>query len=165
MPRAQAPDNPLLAELQAVHAMLRRDLATCRKLAAAAASGAPPAQLRSGLKQLRTKGPLFQLRANCVQHCHAVRAHHEGEDAGLFASVRRAAPNLRAAVDELQADHRAVSDLLDQVEGAARGLENSAATRARLVDALTALSTRLLAHLDLEERVLGPALRTMKTSR
>jgi hypothetical protein len=165
MHRAQAPDNPLLAELRAVHGMLRRDLASCRKLAAAAASGAPPAQLRAGLNQLRTKGPLFQLRANCVQHCHAVRAHHEGEDAGLFPSVRRAAPNLRGAIAQLQADHRVVSDLLDQVEGAARGLENSAASRARLVDALTALSTRLLAHLDEEEKVLGPTLRTMRSSR
>jgi hypothetical protein len=161
----QSPGNPLLAELKSVHGMLRRDLAECRKLAAAAASGANPAQLRAGLNQLRSKGPLFQLRANCVQHCHTVRAHHESEDAGLFQTVRRAVPDLRATVDQLQAEHRAVSDLLDQVEGAARGLENNLATRIRLADALNELSVRLLAHLDFEEKVLGPALRTMQAGR
>jgi hypothetical protein len=165
MKRAQASNNPLLAELKAIHDMLRRDLATCRRLATAAAHGAPPAQVRAGLNQVRSKGPLFQLRANCVQHCHAVRSHHEGEDAGLFQSVRRSAPDLRAAVDQLQAEHQVVSDLLDQVEGAARALENSLASRTRLADALTTLSARLLAHLDFEEKVLGPALLTMKPGR
>jgi hypothetical protein len=156
------PHNPLLAELKAVHAMLRRDLAACRQLAAAAVNGAPAAQLRSGIRQLKTRGPLFQLRANCLRHCHLVHAHHEGEDAGLFPSVRRAAPQLRATIDQLRADHRAISDLLDQVEGIARTLENSGDARARLVDALTTLSSRLLVHLDVEEKALAPALLAMK---
>jgi hypothetical protein len=62
-----------------------------------------------------------------VQH----RRSPEGErkDADLFRSVRRSAPDYRAIVDQLQAEHQVVSDLLDQVEGAAaRGLENSLAT-------------------------------------
>jgi hypothetical protein len=158
----RASDNPLLAELKAVHGMLRRDLAACRKLAAAAAGGAPIAQLRSGIRQLQTRGPLFQLKANCLRHCHTVHAHHEGEDAGLFPLVRRAAPQLRSTIDKLRADHRVVSDLLDQVEGVARTLENSGDSRARLVDALNALSTHLLAHLDFEEKALGPVLLTMR---
>jgi hypothetical protein len=165
MERAQASNNPLLAELKSVHDMLRRDLAMCRKLAVAAANGATPAQVRAGLDQVRSKGPLFQLRANCVQHCHAVRSHHEGEDAGLFRSVRRSSPDLRTTVDQLQAEHQVVSDLLDQVEGAARGLENSPASRIRLADALNTLSVRLLAHLDFEEKVLGPALLAMNSGR
>jgi hemerythrin-like domain-containing protein len=114
--------------------------------------------VRAGLIQVRSNGPLFRLRANCVQRCHAVRSHHEGEDAGLFQTVRRSAPDLRATVDQLQAEHRVVSDLLDQVEGAARGLENSLGSRTRLADALHTLSVRLLAHLDFEEKVLVPAL-------
>jgi len=163
MRRAQASNNPLPAELKAVHAILRRDLATFRKLAAAAADGA--AQVRAGLNQVRSKGPLFQLRAYCVQHCHAVRSHHEGEDAGLFQSVRRSAPDLQTTVDQQQAEHRVVSDLLDQVEGAARGLENSLPPRTRLADALNTLSVRLLDHLDFEEKVLRPALLPMKPGR
>jgi hypothetical protein len=162
MKRAQAPHNPLLAELKAVHAMLRRDLAACRQLAIAAANGAPTAQIRSGIKQLQTRGPLFQLRSNCIRHCHTVHAHHEGEDTGLFPTIRRAAPHMRATIDRLQADHRVVSDLLDQVEGVARNLQNTGDSRARLVDALTTLSTHLLAHLDFEEKALAPILLTMK---
>jgi hemerythrin-like domain-containing protein len=57
-----------------------------------------------------------------VQHCHAVRSHHEGEDAGLFPSLRRSAPDMRTTVDQLQAEHQVVSDLLDPVDGTARGL-------------------------------------------
>lgn len=156
------PNNSLLAELKALHGLLRRDLAACRQLAVAAAGGAPAGQLRSGIKQLQTKGPLFQLKANCVRHCHAVHAHHEHEDSGLFPAIRRSNPDLRSTLDQLQADHRAVSDLLDQVEGVARSLQNTGDSRARLVEALTALSTRLLAHLEFEEKALGPVLLTMK---
>lgn len=162
MNRAQGPGNPVLAELKAVHAMLRRDLAACRRLAAAAASGAPTARIRSGVKSLKTRGPLFELRATCLHHCHLVHAHHEGEDTGLFRSIRRAAPDLRATMDKLQADHRVVADLLDRVEGAARNLQNTGDSRAQLVEALNVLSTELLAHLDFEEKALGPVLRTMK---
>jgi Hemerythrin HHE cation binding domain len=165
MKRAQPPSNPLLAELKAVHATLRRDLTACRQLAAAAANGAPAAQLRSGVKQLKTRGPLFQLRANCIHHCHLVHAHHEGEDSGLFPTVRRAAPHLAGTIDKLRADHRVVSDLLDQVEGIARTVENTGPSRARLVDALQALSTTLLAHLDFEEKALGPVLATLSARR
>jgi hypothetical protein len=151
----------LLAELKAAHAMLRRDLATCRQLAVAAANGTPTAQIRSGIKQLQTRGPLFQLRTNCLRHCHLVHAHHEGEDTGLFPTIRRAAPQMRATIDRLQADHRVVSDLLDQVDGLARNLQPTGDSRTRLVDALTTLSTHLLAHLDFEEKALGPILLTM----
>jgi hypothetical protein len=154
--------NPLLAELKAVHGMLRRDLAACRQLALAAANGAPTAKISAGVKRLQTRRPLFQLKANCVQHCHTVHAHHEGEDTGLFPSIRRAAPHMAPTLDKLRADHRVVSDLLDQVEGVARSLENTGGSRARLVDALTALSTTLLAHLDFEEKALAPVLLTMK---
>jgi hypothetical protein len=44
-------------------------------------------------------------------------------------------------------------------------LENSLASRTRLADALNILSARLLAHLDFEEKVLGPALLAMKPGR
>ena len=141
-----------------MHGQLRRDLAACRQLAAAAANGAPAAQLRSGVSQLKTRGPLFQLKANCLSHCPRVHAHHEGEDSSLFPTIRRTAPRLGATIDRLKADHRVVSDLLDQVEGIARSLENTGDSRARLVEALGALSTTLLAHLDFEEKALGPVL-------
>jgi hypothetical protein len=153
-------DNPLLAELRWVHGMLRRDLGTIRELAAAAAGGAPAADLRDGLARLQARGPLFQLRVNCLRYCALVHAHHHGEGIMLFPAVRRAAPELGPVVDRLEADHRVVSDLLDEVSATAHELagDDDPALRARLVDALRALSDTLLEHLDLEETSLGPVL-------
>lgn len=155
----------LLAELQWVHAHLRADLATCQALAAAAADGAPAAVLRDGVRQLQTGGPLFQLRVNCLQYCALVHGHHGLEDAQLFPVVLRHAPALAAAVDRLEADHRVISDLLDQVEGSVRTLaDHDPGGRKRLVDALAALSTDLLEHLRFEEESIGPLLDTWTRS-
>ena len=154
------PSNPLLEELQWVHAMLRRDLRTCQQLADAALNGGPAGEIRAELGQLRARGPLFQLRVNCLRYCSFVHAHHGGEDVMLFPAVRRAAPELAAVVDRLEADHRAVSALLDEVEAAARVLDDDVAVRTRLADALTTLSAQLLEHLDLEEKTLAPVLQT-----
>ena len=154
--------NPLLRELRWVHDMLRRDLRSCRELADAASAGAPAAHLRDDLERLASRSPLFQLKVNCLRYCQLVHAHHGAEDVALFPAVRRSAPDLGAVVDRLEADHRVVSDLLDEVEAAARQLDgaNSAHARTRLVDALTTLSSHLLDHLDREEEALAPVLLT-----
>jgi hypothetical protein len=154
--------NPLLAELRRVHDMLRRDLRTCGALADAAMAGAPTDQLRDELGRLASRSPLFQLKVNCLRYCQLVHAHHGGEDVVLFPAVRRSAPHLSAVVDRLEADHRVVSDLLDEVEAAAHQLDAaaSAAARTRLVGALNGLSAHLLDHLDREEEALAPVLLT-----
>ncbi|MEV0459386.1 hemerythrin domain-containing protein [Catellatospora methionotrophica] len=163
MTRPQVDDNPLLAELRWVHNMLRRDLAAVRRLADEAAGGAPARDLQQGLRKLQSNGPLFQLKINCLSYCQFVHHHHQAEDAMMFPAVRRAAPHLRATVDRLEADHRVVSDLLDQVEGAARALGgDDAEIRAKLVVALRTLSDKLLEHLEFEEGALGPVLKTWK---
>jgi iron-sulfur cluster repair protein YtfE (RIC family) len=153
--------SPLLRELERVHDMLRRDLRTCRDLADAAMTGVPAVHLRDTLGQLASRGPLFQLKVNCLRYCELVHAHHGGEDESLFPAVRASAPHLGAVVDRLEADHRLVSDLLDQVEFAAAQLDDVEAitSRKRLADALTALSRHLLEHLDVEEEALAPVLR------
>ncbi|MCW6006032.1 hemerythrin domain-containing protein [Micromonospora sp. CPCC 205371] len=78
----------------------------------------------------------------------------------LFPAVRRAAPHLAATIDQLEADHRAVSDLLDRIEATAHDLGNDDAARGRLVEALETLTTHLHDHLAFEERSLAPVLRT-----
>ncbi|NYI98984.1 hypothetical protein HNR12_005261 [Streptomonospora nanhaiensis] len=162
MSESQTAPNPLLDELKWVHGMLRRDLAACRRLAADAARGAPAGEIREGLSRLRSQGPLFQLRTNCLAFCRFVHHHHGLEDAAVFPRVRRTAPHLAAAVDRLEADHRVVSDLLDEVEAAAGDLTGDAAAqaRARLAAALDTLADHLLEHLDYEEDVLGPVFLT-----
>jgi hypothetical protein len=154
--------NPLLRELQRVHDTLRRDLRTCRDLADAALAGAATGHMRDTLDRLGARSPLFQLKVNCLRYCEFVHAHHGAEDASLFPAVRRSAPHLGAVIDRLEADHRLVSGLLDEIEEAAGTLDDvgSTAARQRLADALAALSRHLLEHLDVEENALAPVFLT-----
>ena len=155
--------NALIQELERVHDMLRHDLRACQDLADAARSGAPATELRGAVDQLARRSPHLRLGVDCVRFCGLVHAHHGGEDRTLFPVVRRDAPHLAPVVDRLEADHRVVSHLLDQIEAAVDRLAEPAdadATR-DVVDALDALSDHLLAHLTLEEKVLRPFLLSM----
>lgn len=160
MTEAWAVDSGLLTELRWVHDMIRRDLATCRELAASADAGLPAPQIRSRVEALRTRGPLFQLRLNCLRHCQLVHAHHNGESAMLFPAIRSAAPELSAAVERLESDHRKVSVLLDEVQAAAVALADPPDPQSRrsLAAALRDLSDLLLEHLSFEEEALAPVL-------
>lgn len=160
MPSTRDVTNPLVLELQRVHDLLRRDLRTCQDLAAAALTGASPADLRSAVGQLAARSPHLRLGVDCLRYCQLVHRHHGAEDASLFSVVRRSAPHLGTVVDRLEADHRVVSSLLDKVEEAAHQLDgpDPAEARTRLVDALGTLSRHLLEHLEVEERVLRPVL-------
>jgi hypothetical protein len=141
--------------------MLRRDLSIVRGLADRVEAGLPPDELRMELHSLETTGPLWQLRVNCLQYCRFVHGHHRLEDIALFPAIRRSDPGLGSVVDRLQADHRRVSELLDEVEGAAQQLTETGAPagRERVTAALLELESHLLAHLDLEEESVGPAIR------
>jgi hypothetical protein len=154
----EAPDSPLLAELKWVHSMVRQDLQTCTDLANAVADGAPASCLQTELASLQTSRPLFQLRVSCLRYCAFVHSHHAAEDVALFPAVRRAAPGMAAVVDRLEADHRAVSDLLDAVQAAGEELAdpNHHPARERLVGALNGLTEPLLEHLAFEEESLAP---------
>jgi iron-sulfur cluster repair protein YtfE (RIC family) len=152
--------NVLLSQLKWVHSLVRGELQACRELAAKVADGASTDEVRAQVEALQTRGPLFQLRVNCLYYCRFVHSHHGHEDASLFPAVRRFAPELATVVDKLEADHRRVSDLLDGVETAAKQLggPEDASVRALLVAALDELSRHLLEHLAYEEEVLAPVL-------
>ena len=152
-------DRPgaLFAQLRWVHAMLRRDLASVRELATRVAEGAPAPDVRAELAAMETRGPLFQLRANCLGYCQLLHAHHGGEESMLFPAVRRTAPHLHEAMDRLEADHREVASLLSEIETLTHDLDRAPARR-ELVDALNRLSEELLAHLAFEEETIGPVL-------
>ena len=152
-----------MEELRWVHGMVRRDLRTCRDLAAAVLAGAGAGAVRDSLAALQTGGPLWQLRAGCLRYCYFVHHHHRAEDVMLFAGLRRADPALGPTLDRLQADHREVSGLLDRIEQAAGRLGGDGEGDARpdLLAALEELSGTLLAHLDVEERALEPILQRL----
>ena len=76
--------------------------------------------------------------------------------------LRRSDPAMGPIVDKLQADHRKVSGLLDEIEASANALAaaDGGPARERLVYGLSALAADLLAHLEYEEQSIAPAVRT-----
>jgi iron-sulfur cluster repair protein YtfE (RIC family) len=157
-------DGPLLRQLRWVHDTIRRDLAVAAELSERVADGEDAAAIRSGIADLRTNGPLWQLRHNCLHYCEFVHSHHGREDSGLFPALRKHDGRLNPVIDRLEADHRIVSDLLDDVEESANGrLEDDGAVRDRLAAALARLARHLLEHLEYEEDALGPTLNGMES--
>lgn len=149
----------LLQELLWIHDVIRRDLAIVRELADVVLDEARAVEVRERLKELETRGPLWQLKYGCLTYCQHVHGHHGFEDQAWFPGLRAANPDLAPVVDRLQAEHVQVSDLLDEVEAAATALEDGTLeARERLRDALTALADLLLAHLAYEEEAVGPTL-------
>ena len=153
----------LFDELLWVHGMIRRDLEAVRELATVTVNGAPAEDVRRELAALKTNGPLWRLKVNCLQYCRFVHAHHGAEDRMLFPALRAANPGLGEVIDRLESDHRQVSDLLDEVEAGADALSQAeeAQTRARLAGALDELATHLLDHLTFEEENVEEAMRSM----
>lgn len=154
-PRGEA----MVAELRWVHDMIRRDLALIQQMAADTAAGEPAGTIRRGIRALASASPIWQLKAGCLRHCRFVHAHHSHESYLLFPALRQANPALNPVVDKLEADHQHVSTLLDDIEVTAEDLSEGGA-RDRLIAALGALSTDLLAHLAYEEEHIASTLRT-----
>ena len=154
-PRGEA----MVAELRWVHDMIRRDLALIQQMAADTAAGEPASTIRRGIRALASASPVWQLKAGCLRHCRFVHSHHSHESYLLFPALRQANPALNPVVDKLEADHQHVSTLLGDIEVAAEDLSEGGA-RDRLIAALGALSTDLLAHLAYEEEHIASTLRT-----
>jgi hypothetical protein len=153
----------LFEELLWVHGMVRQDLETVRALAARVAGGLAADELGAEVRALETGGPLWALKVNCLHYCRFVHGHHRLEDAALFPPLRAADPDLGPLVDRLEGDHRRVAEQLDELEAAVAALQadDAGGPRTRVVAALDALAEHLLAHLELEEQSIGPALRRM----
>ena len=146
-------------ELLWVHSVIRKDLETVRELAQLVSDGLPADELDTQIRSLKTNGPLWALKVNCLHYCQFVHGHHRAEDVKLFPALREAEPGLAPIVDRLEGDHRLVSEQLDELEAAAAALGKDG--RERVVEALNTLAEHLLAHLTLEEESIGPALRRM----
>jgi iron-sulfur cluster repair protein YtfE (RIC family) len=161
-----AGDNPLFEELQAVHAMIRADLARVSLLADASAGGVASEEIRERLDELKSSTILWQLKYGCMRHCRFVHSHHSLEDRAIFPTMRAREPDLGDVIDRLEADHRSVSDSLRSVEASVADLDSgdaSISARERLVAALNDLGELLLEHLDFEERSLERPLGRMRT--
>ena len=157
-PRGEA----MAAELKWVHDMIRHDLGVIRQMAADAEAGQPAGAIRGAIQSLASGSAVWQLKVSCLQHCRFVHSHHTHESMLLFPALRQSNPALNTVVDKLEADHASVSDLLGEVETAARELSDAPedAARERLTQALRQLSADLLAHLQYEEDHISDTLRT-----
>jgi hypothetical protein len=164
VPPAEAaePGRHLFDELLWVHEKIRHDLRVCEDLAVRVAEGLSPEEVRAEIRELQTNSPLWRLRVNCLYYCRFVHSHHNAEDIALFPALRAANPAMAPIVDRLEADHRSVSLLLDEVEAAADALvvEDAGDIRDRLVTALGNLRIELIAHLGYEEEMAGPTIRS-----
>jgi Hemerythrin HHE cation binding domain len=154
----------IFQELLWVHSAIRRDLEVVEGLAADVENGLPGEAVEKTLKQLKTSGPLWRLKVNCLRYCRFVHSHHRAEDALLFPALRAVDPSMDPIVDRLEGDHARVSDLLDAIDDAAQALSGTDADKARrrVVDRLQELHSELLAHLDYEELDAGPAMRRLE---
>lgn len=167
-PLKPAPDNPLFAELVAIHSLIRGDLAKVTLLAEDAAGGDDGGEIAQRIAELKASTMLWQLKLGCLQHCRFVHGHHNLEDAAIFPTLRRVDPELSSVVDRLEREHREVAMLLGGVERTAIELGSGpagTAARRRLVVALERLGELLLDHLDFEEQSLESALARMPTWR
>ena len=157
----------MFEELLWVHSAIRRDLETVERLAAEVSDGLPGEAVEDTLADLKTNGPLWQLKVNCLRYCSFVHSHHGAEDRLLFPALRAGDSSIGPVVDRLEADHARVSDLLDVVEAAARELTETdhGDARQRVIAGLSDLHGHLLEHLDYEELNVGPTLRRLESLR
>ena len=152
----------MFRELLAIHALLRRDLRTVRRLAAEARDGLSPEAILAEIRNLESTSPLWRLKYGCLYYCRFVHTHHTIEDAALFPMVRKHDPSLNSVVDRLEEDHLKVHHITERIAAVADNVATDASgvSRFQLVEALTELEEHLLAHLALEEESLGPLLST-----
>ena len=124
----------------------------------------------------RTADALSQLtppgdtqRIAIAQHVHAMMAflarHHFGEDDGLWPIVRRLNPAAAEVLDQMDADHLAITPHLAKVTAAADGYSSSRNGRHSLLHALGELRSSLDPHLRREEEAMMPLVASTLTAR
>jgi len=129
-----------------VHDALRRDLERTRHVLTAA------------------QAPDHRRRVAVAEHLNwmmnFLRAHHRGEDDGLWPLVRERNPDAVALLMQMDADHQQVTPAIDAVESAAMSYRESAHEGARLTltRALESLDSVLLPHLRREEDEAMPVV-------
>ena len=171
MPREDAKTNDpetdrgraMFEELLWIHSVIRRDLKIVEQLAADVGDGLPGEAVEEAFGELKTTGPLWQLKVNCLRYCRFVHAHHGARGRAAVPRPPGSRSPRSAGRDRLEADHARVSDLLDVVEAAARELTETDGgdARRRVIDGLQDLHSHLLEHLDYEERNAGPTIRRL----
>jgi hypothetical protein len=138
-----------------VHDHLRGELAQIRDLAQQVAAGTlAPGQARSHLNDMAIRQNNWTLGTYCESYCRVVTMHHTIEDRSFFPGLRRADPRLVPVVNRLEAEHRAIHDVIERVDQALVALITEPEGITDLLAAIDLLTDTLLSHLSYEEREL-----------
>ncbi|WP_327001604.1 hemerythrin domain-containing protein [Dactylosporangium sp. NBC_01737] len=95
------------------------------------------------------------LVAHCLAFCAAITAHHQGEDAGMFAELLRLRPDLAPTVGKLVEDHEMIAWILARIAELADAPEAALDAISAELDGLTAI---VESHFSFEERAISAAL-------
>ena len=106
----------LFEELLWVHRILRRDLDTVERLAHEVASGMSGQDLEAELRELKTSGPLWQLKVSCLRYCRFVHMHHNAEGVLLFPALRAADASIAPVVDRLDYEELQAGPVMRRLE-------------------------------------------------
>ena len=97
----------------------------------------------------------------------AVNDHHHTEDAGLWPLPRQRNPAAAGLLEAMETEHRAVVPAIDALTAATRRYRSAQgdAPREELIEALDALTSVLLPHLDREIAEAMPVVPQTLTAR
>src|SRR5262245_59883446 len=139
--------TPDLTHFFAIHRKMRIDT---RRYALAVESAVPADR----------GGRLEPLARWAKGFAHELDEHHYAEDTYFFPELRERIPSAGAALDQLDADHRVVDDILSRWSPAAERLADPSApfadAQAEAVELATGLRDLLQRHLEIEDRDILP---------
>jgi alkanesulfonate monooxygenase SsuD/methylene tetrahydromethanopterin reductase-like flavin-dependent oxidoreductase (luciferase family)/hemerythrin-like domain-containing protein len=145
-------------QLIEVHNALRAELDQIFDLIDQVAAGTMnAATARSQLNEMTMRQNNWTLGTYCESYCRVVTMHHTLEDQSLFPQLRRRDPRLTPVIERLQAEHRVIHDVLDDVDRALVAFvstDDRDAALSGLRAATDLLSDSLRSHLSYEEREL-----------
>ncbi len=136
-----------------VHDHLRAELDQLRDLIGQVKAGHLSAgQARSEISQMTMRQNDWTLGAYCARYCRTLTTHHSLEDAQIFPHLRAADPGLAPVIDRLETEHRAIHDILTEVDSALVGFVRDPEDFTGLDAAVDLLTDMLRSHLDYEEQ-------------
>lgn len=138
-----------------VHDGLRAELAELLDvIRRVKAGGLDPGAARSAVNKMTIAQNNWTLGAFCLSYCRHVTAHHALEDEAIFPYLRSQELELSPVLDRLQAEHRAIHDVLEGIDQALLAFIAKPDDFTAVDAAVDLLTDALLSHLAYEEEQL-----------
>jgi len=138
-----------------IHDHLRAELEEIRALVERVVTEAlSPAAARSHVNVMTMRQHNWSLRAYCQSYCRLLTGHHSLEDMAMLPHLRRVEPGLGPVVDRLEAEHRVIHEVLEELDRALVRFVHDAGRGDELRAVVDLLTDTLLSHLSYEEHEL-----------